>query len=63
MTDPHIAFGKAVARKVFALRFNPSVVIVREAELALMLALEFEEWQKEKTNVVALAEVARRAGA
>jgi hypothetical protein len=48
---------------VFAIRGNPSVAIVREAELALLVALEFETWQQKSENVVELAEVARRAGA
>jgi hypothetical protein len=63
VADPHIQFGKHIARAVFAIRGNPSVAIVREAELALLVALEFETWQQQSENVVDLAEVARRAGA
>jgi hypothetical protein len=65
MTDRHVEYGKKVARAIFMMSGDPSLVPVREERLARLIAQAFLEGQDSKTpsNVIELAEVARRAGA
>jgi hypothetical protein len=66
MTDPHVAYGKKIARAIFMMSGDPFFVPSTEAKLAALLAQAFLEGQdavRKNSNVIELAEVARRAGA
>jgi hypothetical protein len=63
----HVEYGKKVARAIFMMSGDPSLVPVREERLARLIAQAFLEGQAEApkhvAEVIDLAEVARRAGA
>jgi hypothetical protein len=64
MTDAHVTYGKKVARAIFMMSGDPSLIQVREERLAKLIDQVFREGQDAKnSNVLELAEVARRAGA
>jgi hypothetical protein len=63
----HVLYGKKVARAIFMMSGDPSLVPVREERLARLIAQAFLEGQAEApqhtAEVIDLTEVARRAGA
>jgi hypothetical protein len=62
----HVEYGKKVARAIFMMSGDPSLVPVREERLARLIAQAFLEGQdtpKQTAGVIELADVARRAGA
>jgi hypothetical protein len=64
MNDAHDLYGKKVARAIFMMSGDPSLVPVREERLARLIAQAHREGHtKTPNNVIELAEVARRAGA
>jgi hypothetical protein len=62
----HMEYGKKVARAIFMMSGDPSLVPVREERLARLIAQAFLEGQdspRQNGNVIELAEIARRSGA
>jgi hypothetical protein len=62
MTDRHVTYGKKIARAIFMMSGDPSLIQVREERLAKLIDQVFRDGQ-ESSNVIELAEIARRSGA